>query len=96
MSQSIDQSINQWANQSISQSNYEPINQSMNYQNLSFVHISTTVQKAGKFDKEVFNNFKVYSLCILDFMIYNQLNEIYNLQLSTTHCTTLDKKIKEQ
>lgn len=60
-------SIHQPINQSISQ----PTNQ------LVWVGQSVSQSKGRNFNKEVS---KVYSLCILDFMIYNQLNEVYNLQ----------------
>ena len=43
---------------------------------------------AGKFEDVS----KVYSLCIMDFVIYNQLNEVYNLQISTRYCTVIRSK----
>ena len=53
---------------------------------MCFAKIFATVQMEGEFEKEVS---KVYSLCILDFVIYNQLNEVYNLQISTRYCRVI-------
>ena len=76
------QSINQSINQSVSQS----ISYQQNTMYMCFAKIFATVQMEGEFEKEVS---KVYSLCILDFVIYNQLNEVYNLQISTRYCRVI-------
>ena len=79
---SINQSVNPSVSKSVSQ---------LSTEDLCFEHISATVQMAGKIEEEVS---KVYSLCIMDFVIYNQLNEIYNLQISTRYCTVIRPRNK--
>lgn len=62
---------------------HQPINQSIGQPTNQSISVSWSVgqsvswSKGRNFDEEVS---KAYSLCILDFMIYNQLNEVYNLQ----------------
>lgn len=59
---------------------HQPINQSIGQPTNQSISVSWPVGQSVKirnFDEEAS---KVYSLCILDFMIYNQLNEVYNLQ----------------